>query len=111
MDCVLVRPFEPPQPPPPKPRPKLPPPRPLRAPPLRMLKSNRLALTLFRLPRTESCIPSLNLPYDPVTWYLSSVPPPTLKFPKSYGKFKDRKSTRLNSSHVKISYAVFCLKK
>src|SRR5204862_6044042 len=25
--------------------------------------------------------------------------------------FKDRKSTRLNSSHVEISYAVFCLKK
>src|SRR5690606_21102724 len=25
--------------------------------------------------------------------------------------FVDRKSTRLNSSHVKISYAVFCLKK
>src|SRR5690606_41053161 len=25
--------------------------------------------------------------------------------------FQDRKSTRLNSSHVKISYAVFCLKK
>src|SRR5690606_15099886 len=25
--------------------------------------------------------------------------------------FTDRKSTRLNSSHVKISYAVFCLKK
>src|SRR5690606_41985914 len=25
--------------------------------------------------------------------------------------FSDRKSTRLNSSHVKISYAVFCLKK
>src|SRR5690606_41426453 len=24
---------------------------------------------------------------------------------------QDRKSTRLNSSHVKISYAVFCLKK
>src|SRR5690606_39602669 len=28
----------------------------------------------------------------------------------SFGK-PDRKSTRLNSSHVKISYAVFCLKK
>src|SRR5436309_10935533 len=27
------------------------------------------------------------------------------------GGNKDRKSTRLNSSHVKISYAVFCLKK
>src|SRR5690606_41354622 len=25
--------------------------------------------------------------------------------------YEDRKSTRLNSSHVKISYAVFCLKK
>src|SRR5690349_22740186 len=25
--------------------------------------------------------------------------------------FEDRKSTRLNSSHVEISYAVFCLKK
>src|SRR3712207_8621344 len=27
------------------------------------------------------------------------------------GKPKDRKSTRLNSSHANISYAVFCLKK
>src|SRR5690349_23186130 len=27
------------------------------------------------------------------------------------GPIKDRKSTRLNSSHVEISYAVFCLKK
>src|SRR5690606_39601632 len=29
----------------------------------------------------------------------------------SKGAAEDRKSTRLNSSHVKISYAVFCLKK
>src|SRR5690606_41086790 len=29
----------------------------------------------------------------------------------SAGATLDRKSTRLNSSHVKISYAVFCLKK
>src|SRR5690606_41385021 len=28
-----------------------------------------------------------------------------------FPSFSDRKSTRLNSSHVKISYAVFCLKK
>src|SRR3712207_8545298 len=27
------------------------------------------------------------------------------------GKSRDRKSTRLNSSHANISYAVFCLKK
>src|SRR5690606_18901564 len=33
--------------------------------------------------------------------------PPPLPQPKA----EDRKSTRLNSSHVKISYAVFCLKK
>src|SRR2546430_3188100 len=29
----------------------------------------------------------------------------------SRGMAKDRKSTRLNSSHSQISYAVFCLKK
>src|SRR5207249_9284131 len=33
-------------------------------------------------------------------------------FPTTPGAFQtDRKSTRLNSSHVSISYAVFCLKK
>src|SRR3989442_8178315 len=30
---------------------------------------------------------------------------------KIVGEKADRKSTRLNSSHVRISYAVFCLKK
>src|SRR5690606_40650398 len=34
---------------------------------------------------------------------LAHQPPPA--------RILDRKSTRLNSSHVKISYAVFCLKK
>src|SRR5438477_2493066 len=29
----------------------------------------------------------------------------------AYGQLTDRKSTRLNSSHMSISYAVFCLKK
>src|SRR5688572_32204400 len=29
----------------------------------------------------------------------------------SFSKLADRKSTRLNSSHSQISYAVFCLKK
>src|SRR2546430_8143596 len=38
------------------------------------------------------------------------------KFESSFGryvdvKYADRKSTRLNSSHSQISYAVFCLKK
>src|SRR5204863_2223663 len=31
--------------------------------------------------------------------------------PRGLGETTDRKSTRLNSSHVEISYAVFCLKK
>src|SRR5438270_9326649 len=29
----------------------------------------------------------------------------------AFTRFRDRKSTRLNSSHSQISYAVFCLKK
>src|SRR5438874_10096851 len=33
------------------------------------------------------------------------------KFLLPLGEWVDRKSTRLNSSHVEISYAVFCLKK
>src|SRR5271165_7402698 len=37
-----------------------------------------------------------------------STKTPSLGFGLELGK--DRKSTRLNSSHVKISYAVFCLK-
>src|SRR5437660_9141774 len=35
--------------------------------------------------------------------------PPARPAPRS--RAQDRKSTRLNSSHVAISYAVFCLKK
>src|SRR5690554_7085191 len=34
-----------------------------------------------------------------------------IKVIKSLNSYSDRKSTRLNSSHVRISYAVFCLKK
>src|SRR5688572_32366603 len=33
------------------------------------------------------------------------------KRPATVPPFRDRKSTRLNSSHSQISYAVFCLKK
>src|SRR5438034_7646683 len=37
----------------------------------------------------------------PIAWLLAARPHPS----------RDRKSTRLNSSHTVISYAVFCLKK
>src|SRR6202165_6165018 len=41
-----------------------------------------------------------------------SVPLPLcLRTPRGEPQKKDRKSTRLNSSHPTISYAVFCLKK
>src|SRR5690349_24191113 len=43
-------------------------------------------------------------PVPPVYWMSGSCWGPTSSTP-------DRKSTRLNSSHVEISYAVFCLKK
>src|SRR2546422_6759521 len=42
--------------------------------------------------------PNAEIPASPTSWRL-----PT--------KLRDRKSTRLNSSHGYISYAVFCLKK
>src|SRR5207302_8552550 len=44
----------------------------------------------------------------------SVVPPPgalSAQIRPPWASRIDRKSTRLNSSHVKISYAVFCLKK
>src|SRR5690349_23697893 len=57
--------------------------------------------TLFRSPPT----------FDPVAG-LSELFDQPLEF-TPVGEFEglDRKSTRLNSSHVEISYAVFCLKK
>src|SRR3972149_7404804 len=52
----------------------------------------------------------------PYTTLFRSVPPTWMVTTESdAGVFpserKDRKSTRLNSSHSQISYAVFCLKK
>src|SRR5436305_11865471 len=45
----------------------------------------------------------------PSRWFPASTAPPP---PREGGdQAVDRKSTRLNSSHVRISYAVFCLKK
>src|SRR5690606_41418451 len=72
--------------------------------------------TLFRSPG--------NRPVVPVLWFQArhshgcrygvrcALPaqPPLGSEPASVYR-PDRKSTRLNSSHVKISYAVFCLKK
>src|SRR5258707_1824129 len=42
---------------------------------------------------------------------LEGFPSPPTKIPRVQGTPGDRKSTRLNSSHANISYAVFCLQK
>src|SRR5690349_23336797 len=46
---------------------------------------------------------------------LAGVRSEPIEIPTTFTSFddywRDRKSTRLNSSHVEISYAVFCLKK
>src|SRR5436305_4830820 len=42
---------------------------------------------------------------------VASRRPRTLRHRHHWRNSEDRKSTRLNSSHVRISYAVFCLKK
>src|SRR6266511_5817812 len=49
----------------------------------------------------------------PYTTLFRSAPPwcPAGPATRPIRACRDRKSTRLNSSHVKISYAVFCLKK
>src|SRR2546426_2038716 len=59
--------------------------------------------TLFRSPtlRARHRRPSSPTPRWPLAVWRTRTPP--LR--------KDRKSTRLNSSHLVISYAVFCLKK
>src|SRR5688572_32135609 len=41
----------------------------------------------------------------------AAVPAPADEVRLEIGRDLDRKSTRLNSSHSQISYAVFCLKK
>src|SRR3989442_9574244 len=62
--------------------------------------------TLFRSVTSYGTYFLTNYYMDPVLLYLNVVPPNG-----SLADIADRKSTRLNSSHVRISYAVFCLKK
>src|SRR3712207_7792511 len=46
-------------------------------------------------------------PRSPLTGFYAAE----VEFPEAGNWMVDRKSTRLNSSHANISYAVFCLKK
>src|SRR2546426_7593300 len=56
--------------------------------------------TLFRSPSLPGTRP-------PASRRTSETPVPA----RTRARCRDRKSTRLNSSHLVISYAVFCLKK
>src|SRR3989442_11473036 len=63
--------------------------------------------TLFRSENTKHIDLSLvSVIFSPEVKNFESV---SYEYAKS--SLEDRKSTRLNSSHVRISYAVFCLKK
>src|SRR2546426_6483325 len=70
--------------------------------------------TLFRSPlvaaRPER-IPPGRLPHDPRRLDDGFPLLPQRIISDLESALKDRKSTRLNSSHLVISYAVFCLKK
>src|SRR2546430_12683300 len=68
--------------------------------------------TLFRsvllsLPFTRTNSQSSDSRRNPYTRFWGTPRYPALQLPGE----RDRKSTRLNSSHSQISYAVFCLKK
>src|SRR5699024_12383544 len=59
------------------------------------------------LPSIHPVSSSIRFYHELYILFLPVSAPPSV-FPHKKG---DRKSTRLNSSHVSISYAVFCLKK
>src|SRR5690554_7667445 len=63
--------------------------------------------TLFRSPRRS---PATSTDLSIMASRSSGSRPSILCLRPSMSR-QDRKSTRLNSSHVRISYAVFCLKK
>src|SRR5256885_5965700 len=63
--------------------------------------------TLFR--SWTSVMPSCSSQLS--TWQSASPNGQRRSLRRQIGQITDRKSTRLNSSHLVISYAVFCLKK
>src|SRR2546430_13590994 len=64
--------------------------------------------TLFRSQHSDGCEQMKR----PALRHLESTSPKSVARSSLFSApLKDRKSTRLNSSHSQISYAVFCLKK
>src|SRR2546427_2602732 len=67
--------------------------------------------TLFRSRRTELADPQSGIIARVINDAADFLRGSLLPYVRAGGKLLDRKSTRLNSSHSQISYAVFCLKK
>src|SRR5437868_11296193 len=73
-------------------------------------------LLMIRPPPRSTLFPYTTL-FRSLTNYITAAGYPDVesadfrRYWPEVGALKDRKSTRLNSSHVSISYAVFCLKK
>src|SRR5471032_3541192 len=76
-----------------------------------MFMSNCLGLFFFFNDTATTEIYTLSL-HDalPITCWSSAVPCAAAPSKRATAT-RDRKSTRLNPSHITISYAVFCLKK
>src|SRR5207249_6801685 len=74
-----------------------------RVPALGLVPKMHAGLQKFRHKFTRICHREINAPADGRADVEDAVRLPRRQI--------DRKSTRLNSSHVSISYAVFCLKK
>src|SRR3989454_3091012 len=64
--------------------------------------------SLLRMENAGSCAFTRTLKKGQIVTFISAHAEGKLLFPEDR---EDRKSTRLNSSHLVISYAVFCLKK
>src|SRR2546427_9487159 len=71
-----------------------------------LLKDSQVPITLvFKDAKGETSRLSLQVPVRAMAPGAAAAPT------AGHGGGQDRKSTRLNSSHSQISYAVFCLKK
>src|SRR5947209_11412503 len=71
-------------------------------------KAMQILLAVGRLADAPRLIPITSAHVSGVSYKL--IGDPGLEFLEDFAR-EDRKSTRLNSSHANISYAVFCLKK
>src|SRR5690554_7676685 len=82
-----------------------------------LFRSRSPPCTVWRVPAAYSWTPEGRIMASDVQDLILELYEPVLRrqepgvLTRREREIADRKSTRLNSSHVRISYAVFCLKK